>query len=77
MKIPGMSNEGARGVALADQLGAFMAEHVYPNERRYYLEAERLGPWSSYPVVEDLKAVSRAAGLCRDRALPPRQPLMR
>jgi len=30
----------------------FMDEHVYPNEQRYYREAEELGPWSVYPVVE-------------------------
>ena len=30
-----MSNDGARGAALAEQLKAFMAEHIYPNERRY------------------------------------------
>ena len=58
-----MSNEGERGVAFGDQLRVFMAEHIYPNERRYYLEAERLGPWSSYPVVEELKEIARAAGL--------------
>ncbi|MDR7156863.1 alkylation response protein AidB-like acyl-CoA dehydrogenase [Sphingobium xenophagum] len=41
-----------------------MAEEIYPNERRYYLEAERLGPWSVYPIVEELKPRARAAGLC-------------
>jgi acyl-CoA dehydrogenase len=52
-----------RSTALAERLKAFMAEHVYPNERRYYLEAERLGPWSVYPVVEELKPKAREAGL--------------
>ena len=41
----------------------FMAEHVYPNEARYYSEAATLGPWSVYPVVEDLKPLARQAGL--------------
>lgn len=40
-----------------------MAEHIYPNERRYFLEAERLGPWAVYPVVEELKPIARAQGL--------------
>jgi alkylation response protein AidB-like acyl-CoA dehydrogenase len=40
-----------------------MAAHVYPNERRFYQEAERLGPWAEYPVVEELKPVVREAGL--------------
>ncbi|WP_442910032.1 acyl-CoA dehydrogenase family protein [Hyphomonas sp.] len=48
---------------LAQRLSAFMAQHVYPNERRYYLEAERMGPWKNYPVVEELKALARAEGL--------------
>jgi acyl-CoA dehydrogenase len=45
------------------RLEAFMAEHIYPNERRYYLESERLGPWQVQPVVEELKPKARAAGL--------------
>jgi len=49
--------------ALLGRLAAFMAEHVYPNERRYYDEAESLGPWKVYPVVEELKPKARAAGL--------------
>lgn len=52
-----------RGLDLAARLTAFMAEHIYPNERRYYLEAERLGPWAVYPVVEALKPLARRAGL--------------
>jgi acyl-CoA dehydrogenase len=48
---------------LAVRLTSFMAQHVYPNESRYYLEAERLGPWAVYPVVEELKPIARAAGL--------------
>ena len=45
------------------QLKAFMAENIYPNEARYYREAEQLGPWQEYPVVEELKPRARAAGL--------------
>jgi len=41
----------------------FMAEHIYPNEVRYYSEAARLGPWSVYPIVEELKPLARQAGL--------------
>jgi acyl-CoA dehydrogenase len=48
---------------LQRQLGAFMDEHIYPNEPRFYAEAEKLGPWSVYPVVEELKPKARAAGL--------------
>lgn len=52
-----------RSAELAEKLTAFMAEHIYPNERRYYLEAERLGPWQTYPIVEELKPLARKAGL--------------
>jgi acyl-CoA dehydrogenase len=47
----------------AARLEAFMADHIYPNERRYYQEAERLGPWSVHPIVEELKPIARKAGL--------------
>ncbi|HVZ46552.1 MAG TPA: acyl-CoA dehydrogenase family protein [Ramlibacter sp.] len=52
-----------RAKELQLRVGEFMEEHVYPNERRYYEEAERLGPWAVYPVVEELKPKARAAGL--------------
>lgn len=56
-------SRSARSLELAERLEVFMAEHIYPNERRYYLEAERLGPWAIYPVVEELKPIAREAGL--------------
>ena len=39
--------------ALLERIPAFMDEHVHPNERSYYEEAEQLGPWKVYPVVEE------------------------
>ena len=50
-------------LALSARLTAFMDAHVYPNEKRFYQEAEQLGPWSVYPVVEELKPKARDAGL--------------
>ena len=44
-------------------LDAFMERHIYPNEERYYREAEELGPWKVYPVVEELKPKARQEGL--------------
>jgi acyl-CoA dehydrogenase len=55
---------------LQRRLGEFMVEHIYPNEKRLYEEAEKLGPWSVYPVVEELKPKARAAGLW-NLFLPP------
>ncbi len=55
--------QSARSAELAASIREFMAAHIYPNERRFYQEAERLGPWAVYPVVEELKPRARAAGL--------------
>ena len=48
---------------LQKRLVAFMDEHIYPNEKRYYREAEELGPWKVAPILEELKPKARAAGL--------------
>ena len=48
---------------LRARVEGFMAEHVYPNEARYYTETADLGPWKVQPVVEELKPKARAAGL--------------
>ena len=49
--------------AYQHRLHDFMAEHIYPNERRFYTEAEKYGPWSVFPVVEELKTRAKAEGL--------------
>lgn len=48
-------------VELKRKLESFMDRHIYPNEERFYREAEELGPWKVYPVVE-LKPLARAEG---------------
>src|SRR3546814_2946565 len=48
-----------RSKVLAVKLDDFMADHIYPNEHLFFLEAERLGPWELYPVVEQLKHRAR------------------
>ncbi|SDF42398.1 acyl-CoA dehydrogenase family protein [Thalassobaculum litoreum] len=48
---------------LRARIEAFMAEHIYPNEARYYAETAELGPWKVQPVVEELKPKAKAAGL--------------
>ena len=50
-------------LAWQEKLQDFMAEHIYPNEARYYQEAEQLGPWQVYPIIEELKPRARAVGL--------------
>ncbi|WP_378951429.1 acyl-CoA dehydrogenase family protein [Mesorhizobium sp. ANAO-SY3R2] len=48
--------------SLLERLNAFMDEHVYPNERRYHEEVEA-DRWGHPPVLEELKAKAKAAGL--------------
>jgi acyl-CoA dehydrogenase len=56
-------DKSARVLDLETRLKAFMDEHIYPSEARYFREAEELGPFSTYPVINDLKPLARAAGL--------------
>ena len=55
--------ESEKVVALKRRVESFMERHVYPNEERFYREAEELGPWKVYPVVEELKPKARSEGL--------------
>jgi acyl-CoA dehydrogenase len=49
---------------LADRVRAFMDAHVYPAERTFYEQlAAQPGRWQLPPIVEELKARARAAGL--------------
>jgi acyl-CoA dehydrogenase len=52
-----------RATRLAAELRAFMDEHVYPSEPRYYAEIAQGDRWQPVPVVEELKRKARAAGL--------------
>jgi acyl-CoA dehydrogenase len=62
--------ESLKARALKGRLEAFMDEYIYPNEDRYYREAEEGGPWAVQPVIEELKPKARAAGLW-NLFLPP------
>jgi acyl-CoA dehydrogenase len=46
-----------------ERLGAFMDEHVYPNEERFYAQLKDGERWSDPPLLEELKSKARAAGL--------------
>jgi acyl-CoA dehydrogenase len=47
---------------LMTRLRAFMDEHIYPNEKRYYQEIEK-DRWAPTKIIEELKPKARAAGL--------------
>jgi acyl-CoA dehydrogenase len=50
-------------VELQDKLTAFMDAHIYPNERAVENAAGSGDRWQPVPLVEDLKAKAKAAGL--------------
>ena len=56
-----MSPKGADYLA---RVRAFMDEHVYPNEQRYWDEMESSGDPNHHPaIVEELKAKAKSQGL--------------
>ena len=67
-------NYSPRTQELQTRLHAFMAEHVYPAEARYFaeIEANTLAGkrWTPLQVIEELKPKARAAGLW-NLFLPP------
>src|SRR3546814_2842987 len=48
--------------ALKSDLEDFMATHIYPSEAEFYRQAEMLGPWAVFPIIEELKLVARRQG---------------
>ena len=54
--------QSERGRELAGRIQSFMAEHIYPNERRFYQEAERLGPWAVHPGRRGAQAARTRSG---------------
>ena len=58
-----LHQESQKITELKHRLQSFMDRHVYPNEARFYREAEELGPWKVFPVVEELKPKAREEGL--------------
>ena len=52
-----------RATALAAQLSAFMADHIYPNEALLHQQVADGERWQSVPLMETLKPLARAAGL--------------
>ena len=54
-------SEKTRG--LLSRLGAFMDEHVYPNEKRFREEVATGDRWQPVPLLDTLKKEARAQGL--------------
>ena len=52
-----------RTKALQERLAAFMDDHIYPNEGRYYAEIAKGDRWQPLKVLEELKVKAREADL--------------
>ncbi len=52
-----------RATKLREQLIAFMAEHIYPNERTYEQQIAEGDRWQPVPIIEELKQKAQAASL--------------
>ena len=48
---------------LQKKLVAFMSQHIYPNEKKYYAHVRGDKRWTPVPVIEELKPLARQAGL--------------
>src|ERR1043166_6605494 len=48
---------------LLKRVGAFMDEHVYPNEKRFHDEVAEGDRWQPTKLMEELKLKAKAAGL--------------
>ena len=48
---------------LQKRLTAFMDEHIYPNEPKYYAHVRGDKRWEAVPIIEELKPKAKKAGL--------------
>jgi acyl-CoA dehydrogenase len=53
----------AKTKELQKKLLAFMDEHIYPNEHKYYAHVRSDKRWEPVPIIEELKPKAKAAGL--------------
>jgi len=53
----------ARTKELQKKLLAFMDEHIYPSEPKYYAHVRSDKRWEAVPIIEELKPKAKAAGL--------------
>ena len=51
------------GLAIQEQVRAFMDDHVYPNEQEYHEQREQVGPNGYPPIMDKVKAAARERGL--------------
>jgi acyl-CoA dehydrogenase len=64
MAIPTLPPPGAKAVEIGERVKAFMDEHIYPAEAVYERQLNESGDrWQSPPIMAELKAKAKKAGL--------------
>src|SRR5947207_6095722 len=64
MSIPVLPPPSAKAVEIGDRVKAFLEEHIIPAEHTYHQQLDEGGDrWTSPPIMEELKAKARKAGL--------------
>ena len=64
MAIPTLPPPSAKAMELGERVKAFMDEHIYPAEDVYHRQLdEGADRWSTPPIMEELKAKAKKAGL--------------
>ena len=64
MAIPTLPPPSAKAMELGERVKAFMDEHIYPAEDVYHRQLdESADRWSTPPIMEELKAKAKKAGL--------------
>jgi len=64
MAIPTLPPPSARAVEIGEKVKAFLEEHIIPAEHTYHEQLDKSGDrWTSPPIMEELKAKARKAGL--------------
>jgi acyl-CoA dehydrogenase len=64
MSIPVLPPPSAKAVEVGERVKAFLEEHIIPAEHAYHEQLDKSGDrWQSPPIMEELKAKARKAGL--------------
>src|SRR3954452_25355796 len=64
MSIPVLPPPSAKAIEMGERVKAFLDEHIIPAEPIYHRQLEEGGDrWTSPPIMEELKAKARKAGL--------------
>ena len=64
MAIPVLPPPSAKAVEIGERVKAFLEEHIIPAEPVYHRQLDEGGDrWTSPPIMEELKAKAKKAGL--------------